>query len=331
MREFSRHYFDAAHAPGRVRPRRIVLSALDCAMEKIRYLAEPAHAEAWINGGPIPIFPARAYLSDERGGIYTPDENRQLDSNADVGLLPPLLRAEVGRAKYFIATNNTYNGARLPDVTARSGYLEALVLCMSNDIDADAAGRMGKSVCVRILNVERLKGILDDQVGAESRMGRCRYTDEERQIDHFAKSLHDKWQNEFRFVWPGLDKEVCVELPPSIAERVELEIMPWTLIGNRLWRRHVQDQVFDGARIELDGNFYSRCTFSASCVLVFGATDVVGLSGCTIRTNRWEYVGAARHMCDHLADIYRSGDGGRAVVDQWFSRWVQRGGVLPPP
>lgn len=291
-------------------------------MEKIRYLTELAHADAWINGGKIPIFPAGTYLSNERGGIYTPDENRLLRSNRDISLLPPGFGPL--NAGYTFAASNTYNGARLPDIFVSAGFQEALVLCMSNDVDADAAGRMGKAACVRILNVERLKAILDEQAGSVSRMGRCTYTDEQRQIDHFVKSLDDKWQDEFRFAWPGLDKEVWVELPPGVAEPVDLEITPWVTIHGRQWRRHVQDQVFDGERLELDGVLFSRCTFSPSCVLVFAATDQFGIVRCTFNAPRWTYVGAAAHMELQMVAMYLGGTG--AIVENWFDAIREAGG-----
>src|SRR5687768_13374470 len=40
------------------------------------YLANRAHAEAWMRGGPVPLRTASTYRKNERAGTGTPDENR---------------------------------------------------------------------------------------------------------------------------------------------------------------------------------------------------------------------------------------------------------------
>jgi hypothetical protein len=297
-------------------------------MEKYLYLSKPEFADAWINGGKVPLSPAGKYLRQERGGIYTPDENRLLNADADVALLPP--GSYSTGAKAVFSKGNTYNGGRLPDMVAVNGYQEALIHCMSNDVDADAAGRMGKVACVRILSVERLKAALDAQVGSESRAGRCLYTDEERQIDHFVKTLHDRWQNEYRLVWPGIDEERWVDLPPGIAEAVELDIKPWVEVVGRLWRRHVDGRTFDGERVELDGCMFTGCTFSPSCVLVFGATDLPAFKNCRfIGPTQWRIVGGARQMEAFMANLYHRLS--KELVRDWFDHRIGEGRVVAPP
>jgi hypothetical protein len=190
-------------------------------------------------------------------------------------------------------------------------------------VDADAAGRMGKAACVRILSVERLKAVLDAQVGAESRSGRCIYTDEQRQIDHFVKTLHDRWQNEYRLVWSGITEAREVELPSGIAESVHLEIRPWVEVDGRLWRQHVQGRAFDGERVELDGNLFTDCTFSASCILVFGATEATAFRKCHFHSPRWKFVGAASQMEDHMARTYHGIS--KDLARSWFHHRVGEG------
>ncbi len=43
-------------------------------MKLYRYLTKSEHADAYIDGGSIPVFPARNYLATERSGIFTPAE-----------------------------------------------------------------------------------------------------------------------------------------------------------------------------------------------------------------------------------------------------------------
>jgi len=290
-------------------------------VEKYLYLSKLEHVDAWVNGGKIPLSLAGKYLRQERGGIYTPDENRLLDANADIDLMPPGL--DMGGARAVWSIGNTYNGAKLPDIQAINGYQDALIHCMSNDIDADAAGRMGKVACVRILSIERLKSVLDAQLGAESRSGRCIYTDEQRQIDHFVKSLHDRWQNEYRLVWPGITDAREVDLPSGIAETVVLAIKPWVEVDGRLWRQHVQGRAFDGERVELDGNLFTDCTFSPSCILVFGATEATSFKKCCFNSPRWKFVGAAAKMEEFVAMMYHGIS--KDLGSSWFHHRVGDG------
>lgn len=296
-------------------------------MEKYLYLSKVEYADAWINGGRVPLSLARKYLRQERGGIYTPDENRLLDANADIGLMPPGL--DIRGVKAVWSIGNLYNGAKLPDIQAINGYQEALIHCMSNDVDADAAGRMGKVACVRIRSIERLKAVLDAEVGAESRAGRCIYTDEQRQIDHFVKSLHDRWQNEYRLVWPGITEAREVDLPSGIAEPVDVEIRPWVEVDGRLWRQHFQGRTFDGERVELDGNLFTDCTFSPSCILVFGATEDTSFKKCRFNTPRWKFVGAAQKMEDFMASTYHGIS--QDLARSWFQHRVGDGRLQAAP
>ena len=44
-------------------------------MENFLYLTESEWAKTWVVGGEIPIKLASSYLSDNREGVMTPDEN----------------------------------------------------------------------------------------------------------------------------------------------------------------------------------------------------------------------------------------------------------------
>ncbi|WP_413525340.1 hypothetical protein [Photobacterium phosphoreum] len=189
-------------------------------MEKYLYLTEVEWAHAWINGGYIPISLASSYLSDTRDGIYTPDENLIHDSPIDLKSLSPLLHiADNAQVKGLTIINNTVDGIKIPDFVNASYFNEdGLILSLCNEFSPEIATKMRKKCCVKIINIEKLRRVIDKQLGCKGRMDDCIYTDNHER-NHFLKSIEDHWQNEYRLFWYFL-KNKWVKLPAGMAEFV---------------------------------------------------------------------------------------------------------------
>lgn len=170
------------------------------------YLGERSFADTWLDGGSIPLFPARKYLSEDRAGIYTPDEIHQLKLT---GGLPKRAFGQSGlfNTRGQNVTLHFENCAIYQDDVAWSGsgsYTEyedeAYLLCLACAPSADIMQRLGKSVCIEILDIASLADALDQQLGCRSERGRVTYTAEQNR-GHFLKSEADAWQEEYRLVW----------------------------------------------------------------------------------------------------------------------------------
>lgn len=186
-------------------------------MEKYLYLTHVAWSEAWINGGEIPISVASTYLSDEREGIFTPDENLIHDSTTDLKSLSPLVHLE--QVKGFTMIGCTVGGRKIPDIVNASYYTEdGLILSFCNEFSPDIAHRMGKKCCVKIFDIDSLIRIIDKQLSRKGQSGDCNYTFN-HQRNHFLKSNKDSWQKEYRLFWEGT-KSQNVTLPAGMAELV---------------------------------------------------------------------------------------------------------------
>jgi hypothetical protein len=75
----------------------------------------------------------------------------------------------------------------------------------------------GKQACVRLVDIARLRSVLDKAIGRQSLADEVRYT-VTMQRHHFLKGREDRWQREYRFFWAVENPEVTwVELPPGIA------------------------------------------------------------------------------------------------------------------
>lgn len=89
------------------------------------YLEKEEWADAWVNGGEIPITPASNYQSDERIGTMTPDENLIHESNIDLMSLSPMIH--IGKntnIKSFNLLNCSVNGQPIPDIKDAKYYKE---------------------------------------------------------------------------------------------------------------------------------------------------------------------------------------------------------------
>ena len=184
------------------------------------YLNEHWHAEAWVNGGIIPINPASTYWSKERAGIFTPDENLIHRSPIDLMAPNPLFRLAPGaQVKDLNMYGNYVNGVRQTDVFNAAYYQEdGLILSFSYRLTKTLARKMNKKACVKIVNVNLLKTHLDEIIGVTSKAGPCAYT-KDHQRHHFLKSDLDEWQAEYRLFWP-VENKVEVSVPPGTAELI---------------------------------------------------------------------------------------------------------------
>ncbi|PMU87117.1 MULTISPECIES: hypothetical protein [unclassified Pseudomonas] len=189
-------------------------------MHKFLYLTHASWTESWVHGGSIPLALASKYKRMDRDGIYTPDENLIHEAEIDLRSLHPFVSfGETPNVRDFTFTGNYFNGMPMPEVRNANFYTEdGLIQSFCNVFDVEIANRFGKTACVRIHNIEKLRKHLDKRLGRKSRFGNCEYT-HDHQRNHFLKSHDDAWQQEYRFFWP--DKVACsVELPPGIAEIV---------------------------------------------------------------------------------------------------------------
>ncbi|MGK5079658.1 hypothetical protein [Janthinobacterium sp. HLX7-2] len=190
-------------------------------MRKFLYLTQHAFQDAWINGGEIPIMPASTYLSDVRNGTSTPDENLIHKSKHDLTKFP-LLDLSAPNAFLLNATiiGCSFDGIRVPDIVKANYYTEdGAILSFCHEKNAEIMNRLGKVCCVRILDVERLKSVIDLQLGIKGKMGSCKYT-KDHQRSHFLKSNMDAWQQEYRLFWKNVGK-TFITLPPGIGEAVQ--------------------------------------------------------------------------------------------------------------
>ena len=189
-------------------------------MHKFLYLTEIEWAKAWIEGGIIPISLASSYLSKDRNGIYTPDENLIHDSPVDLKSLSPFIHiADGAQIKGLTLKNNRINGALLPDVINAQYYNEdGLILSFCNEFHTDIALKMNKKCCVKIHDIEKLGRNIGKQLKKPVKMGSCEYTKNHAR-NHFLKSIDDSWQNEYRMFWHGMTN-VSVKIEPCVAELI---------------------------------------------------------------------------------------------------------------
>jgi len=187
-------------------------------MEKYLYLTEVKWAAAWVNGGEIPISPASTYVRDSRDGIYTPDENLVHHSSYPIPSFQQF-GFHLENIKNLNMSGNTFNGRKIPEVKNASYYNEdGLILSFCDILDEEVAKRMGKKACVKILDINRLKTSLDNEIGSKGVMKNCTYT-KGFQRDHFLKSTDDSWQKEFRLFWQK-NESIWVNIPQNIGELV---------------------------------------------------------------------------------------------------------------
>lgn len=199
---------------------------------KYRFFEVLEHAQPWVDGGRIPVWLAKKYLSDEREGVMTPDERLTYTSAVPFEAVEAyeaygFPRGEVRGARTVgnVIIQNTANGPeihRIPDILKADHYYEDVgVLCFCNCNSPVIAHRMKKPYSVEIPSVETALKVIGKLLGLHGEMGNCRYTTD-HQRGHFLKSDEDDWQDEFRFVFKGMNKDRWIELPPGLGRNITL-------------------------------------------------------------------------------------------------------------
>ncbi len=194
-------------------------------MEKYLHLKEAEYVNTWVNGGQVPLGVASDYFDVERTRTSTPDEGMTYYGTAPV--YREGNRVYSGGSVFenvnVVEIDNRYIDCGGPDGRLFSGIVDfrsswdGAIFCCSNRYKSSTGLRLGKLFCVKILDIEQLKYVLDEQVGLESQSNRCSYT---RGIerDVFLKSHLGKWQDEYRLYWTNLPRQT-VQIPSGLAER----------------------------------------------------------------------------------------------------------------
>ncbi|CAI1583531.1 MULTISPECIES: hypothetical protein [Serratia] len=185
-------------------------------MKKYLYLTKPEWADAWVNGGKIPLNLATAYKRMDRDGIYTPDEGIIYETTHDVDAIDPRY-LQFGETFKDCSVGGIYvNGVLVVPPVSGSRYEDdGVILSLCNVRDDEIKKRLNKQVGVEILDVYKLKEVIDSQLKVNSDAKSCSYTSGHIR-NHFTKSEKDSWQNEFRLFW-SIQGPVEVELPSGIA------------------------------------------------------------------------------------------------------------------
>jgi hypothetical protein len=187
------------------------------------YLNELEHAKTWVGGGKIPINPASYYKRMERGGVFTPDENLIHQAEMDMMSLGPGIRLDPDGIYKDISFTDCDFGAGPVNIKSGNYYPEnGLLLSFSTALSQKIMdGFKTKKICVRINDIEKLKKLLDRRLGLHSKSGKCSYTTGHER-NHFLKSHHDSWQQEYRLFWTCEPEVRWVRLPASMAEVVKV-------------------------------------------------------------------------------------------------------------
>lgn len=189
------------------------------------YLQYAEHVSTWVNGGAgVPLRLASDFKADELQGNMTPDESLIHESNVDLNAVRAI-GIDVGSGMSQISfSNNTGPNGPIEDFwihSSRYEYQDGRVQCFSRTNSRAIADFFGRSFCVRIDDIPRLKKILDDQVEEESIAGHCQYT-EDFQRNPFLKGKNQAFMDEFRIYWPNFVKEKSFELPPGVGIEVPI-------------------------------------------------------------------------------------------------------------
>jgi hypothetical protein len=200
------------------------------------YLTERNWAKAWIEGGVVPMFPARKYLG-ARSGTQTPDEVVQKSFRGAPGGKAPagIVFGNVPRSGFTpIYVSGSVVGCSFIDCDTGSDKMsnmtvshyeeDAYVLCFSHTCDPSIAARMiddsgrPKLICVEIVDPAALFAHIDAQLPERGEMGAIEYVDSDTR-NHFTKSTKDIWQDEYRFLWRRTgSKEIGINIPHGAAK-----------------------------------------------------------------------------------------------------------------
>ena len=199
-------------------------------MEKYLYLAHEKHVDNWIKGKKVPIYRSSKYVSPEeqRGGIHTPDETKQIKSNANsMEDFDPLLSRDsdlsscqnVNIADNYVIDEKG-NSRKMAEYSQHTE--DVYILCFCESFELSIMKKLGKNYCIKIKDIELLKRSIDYQLNCLGKAAPVMYTSK-MERHHYLKSDKDEWQNEYRLCWSidkRTDDELEVEIPLGICERM---------------------------------------------------------------------------------------------------------------
>jgi len=192
-------------------------------IEKFLYLEKLEYADNWINGGEIPSPNlASSYLSDQRSGINTPDETHIIRGDDPRNLTNYGMKFsennELPLGHIHVAYSK-FNNKPIPNTAYMHEIDDGIILSFANIYDQNIGKMLGeKAVCVKILDMEKLRNCLDKQLDTISKMQECHYVSDHIR-DHFTKSNADSWQKEYRIFWPTLKQKALI-IPKGSAQFV---------------------------------------------------------------------------------------------------------------
>ena len=193
-------------------------------MKLYLYLEKIEFVSSWTEGGEIPLNLASKYKSDERIGIFTPDEVLQQHlENAPIEAINALGKIS-GDARVRMFNVTIQVGAnQYKNVNYYRGTEDALILCLSTKLDKNLAKKLNKTACIEITDLKKLIHEFSKQIGVTGISGLCEYTLTDNR-NHFLKSVLDSWQEEFRIVWKGIRDSKMVKVPKGIAKDITEKI-----------------------------------------------------------------------------------------------------------
>jgi len=110
------------------------------------YLSKPEWANAWIDGGTVPLFLASKYLDSERKGVMTPDEvNQERWDGANEDDLVGLIKIE-GDCSNIKLTGCSINGRMMPDTRIDKFREDSFIQSFSTELSSSVMARLDK-VC----------------------------------------------------------------------------------------------------------------------------------------------------------------------------------------
>ena len=87
------------------------------------------------------------------------------------------------------------------------------------------------------------------------------------------------------------------------------------------------NQTFRDQQVRLDSGTYENCLFE-NCLIIFSGLGEPSLTSCDFRNTQWALEDAAVDTLEFLRVLYRSGEGGRRVVQPFLDRITD--GFEPP-
>lgn len=196
-------------------------------MKLYLYLTKREWSKTWIEGGTIPLNLASKYLSDNRSGINTPDENNQRElKNLDekllglIGNMDDVPTKGKNSFKIDIGKISLDDKVVAKNVQYKRFFEDGYILSFSTKLEKSIMQKLGKEACVEILDFVKLFEHLNSQIEINGVHKKCEYTKGENR-NVFLKSIKDEWQHEYRFYWKTNNNKIS-------NETIKLHILPNT-------------------------------------------------------------------------------------------------------